>query len=60
MTDELKIPSPQWVHTLSPHPIGSVCGWQSADSPTGWWSGIVREIGPCCVKVDSILPGRFS
>jgi hypothetical protein len=47
----------RWVHTLSHHPIGSVIGWPDAASPTGWLSGIVREAGPCCVRVDSILPG---
>jgi hypothetical protein len=47
----------RWVHTLSHHPIGSVIGWPSEDSPTGWWSGIVREIGSTCVLVDDIRPG---
>jgi len=54
------IPTPDtthWVHTLAHHAIGSVIGWEDADSPTGWWSGIVREHGPCCVKVDCIQPG---
>lgn len=47
----------QWVHTLDDHDIGSVIGWPGADSPTGWWSGIVRERAACSVRVDDIRPG---
>jgi hypothetical protein len=50
----------RWVHTLAHHAVGSVIGWRGADSPTGWWSGIVCDLGPCCVRVVDILPGRMS
>ena len=50
-------PTEQWVHTLGQHDIGSVIGWRSDDSPTGWWSGIVLKRASCSVLVNQIRPG---
>jgi hypothetical protein len=55
--EPMNLPNTQWVHTLGHHDIGSVIGWRGEDSPTGWRSGIVRERGSACVRVEDIRPG---
>jgi len=49
----------RWVHDLDAdrRRRGDVFGWPDVGSPTGFWSGIVVDTGPCSVKVRDIRPG---
>lgn len=54
--DEKDWPKPGWKHALNHQRFspGSVFGWLEDGR---LWTGIVEETGPCCVRVNHILPG---
>ncbi len=50
---------PGWKHALNAVQFspGSVFGWTENG---GLWSGIVEDVGACCVKVRDVLPAYFA
>jgi hypothetical protein len=48
----------QWVHATNANSlhVGGLFGWRDDSSPTGWWSGIVTEVGSMRVHVRDVRP----
>lgn len=61
--ESVSVSEPRWVHATNPEkfPVGSVMGWASKESPTGYLSGVVvqRDSTAMRVFVKDIAPGVF-